>query len=90
MIDPPFLDISLFDGLVKSPSAALRFRRPLKGEAHQGPHSPVLARLVPPVAGELFAKPSFYRLFTSSSVFIISQFEAKDSPHSRRGKISAF
>ena len=29
-----------------------------------------IARLVPPMAGELFAKPSFYRLFTSSSIYM--------------------
>jgi hypothetical protein len=30
--------------------------------APKGPHSSVLARLVPPVAGELFTKPSLYFL----------------------------
>jgi hypothetical protein len=66
------------DGLVKSPSAALRFTIG-KGAGgwvlgvgknfvfdfllHPTPYTlpplPVFARIVPPVAGELFTKPSF-------------------------------
>jgi hypothetical protein len=38
------------------------------------PYSLNYARLVPPVAGELFTKPSFCGLFTRSSAFIIGRF----------------
>jgi len=42
--------------------------------APKGPHSSVLAHRVPPVAGELFAKPSFRRIFTGSSKMNRRQF----------------
>jgi len=40
------------------------------------PYSYNYARLVPPVAGELFTKPSFWRLFTRSSIIKEDIFEA--------------
>jgi hypothetical protein len=48
-----------FDDFVKSPAAALRFNFVVA--ATKGPHSSVFARLVPPVVGELFTKPSSLR-----------------------------
>jgi len=47
------------DGFVKSPSAAFRFNFVVAAHLVGAPHSSVFARIVPPVAGELFTKPSF-------------------------------
>ncbi|MCX5909280.1 MAG: hypothetical protein NTY64_19435 [Deltaproteobacteria bacterium] len=49
---------SRLDGFVKSPSAAYHLSTP---------HSGGFARRVPRNAGELFTKPSLWRLFTRSS-----------------------
>jgi hypothetical protein len=74
------------DDFVKSPSvplgAGLRFNFvvcPAK-RGISAPHSSVFARFVPPVAGELFTKSSFRRLFTRSSSILRSgkQFPAKN------------
>jgi hypothetical protein len=48
------------DGFVKSPSAALHFNFVVAAHLVSALHSSVFVRLVPPVAGELFTKPSFW------------------------------
>ncbi|MCX5905660.1 MAG: hypothetical protein NTY64_00305 [Deltaproteobacteria bacterium] len=55
------------DGFVKSPSAALRFPFVVAAYHPSTPHSGGFARRVPRNAGELFTKPSLWRLFTRSS-----------------------
>ncbi|MCX5907130.1 MAG: hypothetical protein NTY64_08055 [Deltaproteobacteria bacterium] len=56
-----------FDGFVKSPSAALRFTFVAAAYHPTTPHSEGFARRVLRNAGELFTKPSLWRLFTRSS-----------------------
>ncbi|MCX5908095.1 MAG: hypothetical protein NTY64_13175, partial [Deltaproteobacteria bacterium] len=56
------------DGFVKSPSAALRFTFVAAAYHPSTPHSGGFARRVPRNAGELFTKPSLWRLFTRLSV----------------------
>ena len=51
------------DGFAKSPSAALRFIFRHCSVLLCTPHSPRFARLVPPVAGELFTVPSSLATF---------------------------
>ncbi|MCX5906563.1 MAG: hypothetical protein NTY64_05070 [Deltaproteobacteria bacterium] len=55
------------DGFVKSPSAELRFTFVAAAYHASTPHSGGFARRVPRNAGELFTKPSLWRLFTRSS-----------------------
>ncbi|MCX5910183.1 MAG: hypothetical protein NTY64_24180 [Deltaproteobacteria bacterium] len=55
------------DGFVKSPSAALRFTFVVAAYHLSTPHSSGFARRVPRNAGELFTKPSLWRLITRSS-----------------------
>ncbi|MCX5909803.1 MAG: hypothetical protein NTY64_22155 [Deltaproteobacteria bacterium] len=52
---------------MKSPSAALRFTFVAAAYHPSTPHSSGFARRVPRNAGELFTKPSLWRLFTRSS-----------------------
>ncbi|MCX5907791.1 MAG: CHASE2 domain-containing protein, partial [Deltaproteobacteria bacterium] len=64
-----------FDGFVKSPSAAFRFTF-VAAAYHPGtPYSSGFARRVPRNAGELFTKPSLWRLFTRSSIFMVTTYE---------------
>ncbi|MCX5907159.1 MAG: hypothetical protein NTY64_08210 [Deltaproteobacteria bacterium] len=56
------------DGFVKSPTAALRFTFVAAAYHPSTPHSSGFARRVPRNAGELFTKPSLWRLFTKSSL----------------------
>ncbi len=57
---------SNLDGFVKSPSAGLRFTFRHCGVLLCTPHSSRFARLVPPVAGELFALPSTLATFCAA------------------------
>jgi hypothetical protein len=50
----------IIDGLVKSPSAALRFMRSLRGKARQGHLSSVFARLASEACYETIALLTFY------------------------------
>jgi hypothetical protein len=52
------------DGLVKSPSAALHLRS-LKGEAPQGPHSSVFARLASGAFYETIVPVTLYEFLNS-------------------------
>ncbi|MBP1717505.1 MAG: hypothetical protein H6Q43_943, partial [Deltaproteobacteria bacterium] len=67
----------LYFGFVKSPSVPLEagLRCNFILAAPKGPHSSVFARPVPPVAGELFRKPSLCRLFTRASFQVPDHFQ---------------
>ncbi|MCX5909086.1 MAG: hypothetical protein NTY64_18435 [Deltaproteobacteria bacterium] len=74
-------DHQIFDGFVKSPSAALRFTFVAAAYNPSTPHSGGFARRVPRKAGELFTKPSRWRLFTRSSIFAAIQFPWVETIH---------
>ncbi|MCX5906832.1 MAG: hypothetical protein NTY64_06515 [Deltaproteobacteria bacterium] len=73
-MNPPLAGPAILDGFVKSPSAALRFTFVAAAYHPSTPHSGGFARRVPRTAGELFTKPSLWRLFTRSSSFRIPFF----------------
>jgi len=68
----------MIDGFVKSPSAALRFIFRHCSVLLYTPHSSRFARLVPPVAGELFVVPStlptFYEVINDSGLQVRCDF----------------
>ncbi|MCX5907832.1 MAG: hypothetical protein NTY64_11790 [Deltaproteobacteria bacterium] len=61
--------VPIFEGFVKSPSAALRFTFVAAAYHPSTPHSPGFARRVPRNAEELFTWPAISGLFTRSSIF---------------------
>ncbi|MCX5907169.1 MAG: hypothetical protein NTY64_08265, partial [Deltaproteobacteria bacterium] len=67
ILDSCFRRNDNLDGFVTSPSAALRFTFVAAAYPPSTPHSGGLARRVPRNAGELFTKPSLWRLITRSS-----------------------
>jgi len=64
---PPVRNSLEYDDFVKSPSAVLRFTFVVEAYFVSTPHASGFACRVPRNAGELFTKPSLWRLLTRSS-----------------------